>query len=82
MLIDDFFKLNSAEVFHPTGNRSIDYLLQVIPKEKNALLVHNNFTTESEMKKTSEELSVMLRATRITGKYLCLWKMAVPENLP
>ena len=54
-LIDDFFKLNSAEVFHPTGKRSIEYLLQFLPKEKNALFVHNTFTTAEELKKTSED---------------------------
>ncbi|MEI7801583.1 MAG: amidohydrolase family protein, partial [Bacteroidota bacterium] len=54
-LIDDFFKMNSAEVFHPTGKRSIDYLLQFLPKEKNALFVHNTFTTAEELKNTSED---------------------------
>ncbi len=56
-LIDDFFKLNSAEVFQSTGKRSVDYLLQFIPKEKNVLLVHNTFTTESEMKNISDEFA-------------------------
>ncbi len=55
MLINDFFKLNSSEVFHPSGKRSIDYLLQFLPKEKKTLLVHNTFTTEQEMKIVSEE---------------------------
>ncbi len=53
-LIDDFFKLNSAEVFQPTGKRSIDYLIEFLPKENNALFVHNTFTTADELKKTSE----------------------------
>lgn len=55
ILIDDFFKLNSLEVFHPTGKRSIDYLLEFLPKEKNALFVHNIFTTSDELKKTAED---------------------------
>ena len=56
-LIDDFFKLNAVEVFQPTGERSIDYLLQFLPKEKHALMVHNTFTTEQEMKTVSEEFT-------------------------
>lgn len=55
MLIDDFFKLDSSKGFHPTGERSINYLLQFLPEEKNALFVHNTFTTAEEMKNASEK---------------------------
>ncbi len=55
ILIDDFFKLNSSEVFQPTGDRSINYLLKYLPKEKNALMVHNTFSTEEEINNISEE---------------------------
>ncbi len=56
-LLNEFFKLNSSEVFHPTGERSVNYLLKFIPKEKNVLLVHNTFTSEEEMKNISNEFS-------------------------
>lgn len=63
VLIDDFFKLNSSEVFQPTGDRSINYLLKYLPKEKNALMVHNTFSTEEEINNISEEFKNLFWCT-------------------